>query len=319
MVSLEYLAPRWLPGGHAQTIVPATLVPIASPIFRRERVTTPDNDFIDFDWLAGASAGAPLVVLFHGLEGSSQSHYCRTIMSAVARLGWHGVVPHFRGCSGEINRAPRFYHSGDAREIDWMLTQVRARLPGTELLVIGVSLGGNALLRWLGEFPERAHDWVRAAAAISTPLDLAAGGHGLARGFNRVYTRSFLRTLKAKSLLKLEQFPGLFDGTRMLAARNLHEFDNVVTAPLHGYRDTDDYWSRASSKPILGQLTVPTLVLNAKNDPFLPSHVLPAPSEVAPCVHLEYPSEGGHVGFLGRSNGMNWLPERVLHFFGVQG
>ena len=307
-----YRAPAWLPNGHWQTIYPAKCISVPTPLYRRERWDTPDADFIDVDFIDG-KPGQPLLVLFHGLEGSSHSHYARSWMQHLSTLGWHGAVPHFRGCSGEINQAPRFYHSGDAAEIDWIVRRLRQRHTGA-LFVAGVSLGGNALLRWLGEAQHQA-EMIDAACAVSAPLDLAAGGAALSRGFNRIYTQLFLRTLKPKCLIKLQQFPQLFDRANMLAAKDLYAFDNVVTAPLHGYRDTDDYWNRASAKHVLADITVPTLVINAKNDPFLPSQHLPPTA--APSVTLEYPEHGGHVGFAsGPLPGkLDWLPQRVTRFF----
>ena len=313
---MTYSAPRWLPGGHLQTIYPATLVDKPPVAYRRERWDVQDptlgDDFVDVDFVDG-EPGKPLVVLFHGLEGSSDSHYARGLMAALAARGWSGAVPHFRGCSGEPNRTARFYHSGDSREIDWIMARLRARASGP-LYAAGVSLGGNALLRWLGESGSTAN-FVSAATAISAPLDLARGGEALSSGFNMLYTRMFLRTLVPKCLAKLEQFPGLFDRNALLAARDLYAFDNVVTAPLHGYRDTDDYWHRASARHVLDDITVPTLVLNARNDPFLPGRHLPASASKA--VTLEYPDEGGHVGFpVGPFPGrIDWLPGRILRFF----
>lgn len=312
---MHYLAPRWLPGGHLQTIYPAKCIPKPSVEFRRERWPAPDGDFIDVDFVDGAP-GKPLLVLFHGLEGSSNSHYARALMAHVAQLGWHGAIPHFRGCSGEPNHAPRFYHSGDAEEVNWILRcmqQHRERNGMGKLYATGVSLGGNALLRWLGEFQHEA-EFVEAACAVSAPLDLTGGGAALGKGFNRIYTSLFLQTLKPKCLKKLEQFPDLFNRAALLKATNLYEFDNVVTAPLHGYRDTDDYWHRASAKHVLEDITVPTLVLNARNDPFLPEAYLPQTASSA--VTLEYPAEGGHVGFaVGPLPGSNqWLPQKIVHF-----
>lgn len=312
---MSYRAPWWLPGGHLQTIYPAKCIVKPAVAYRRERWRTPDEDFIDLDFVDGCS-DAPFLVLFHGLEGSSDSHYARSLMAHIASLGWSGVVVHFRGCSGEINHAPRFYHSGDAQEIDWILRRlapaVRAQ-GATRLYAVGVSLGGNALLRWLGESQHEA-EIVDAACAISAPLDLAGGGAALGRGFNMIYTRVFLKTLRIKSREKLAQFPGLFDLDAMLKSRDLYAFDNIVTAPLHGYRDTDDYWHRASARYVLSDVTVPVLVLNARNDPFLPHQYLPRDASSA--VTLEYPAEGGHVGFAtgpfpGR---LNWLPQRVVSF-----
>lgn len=316
---MQYVSPSWLTNGHLQTIVPAKLLNIPAVLFRRERWDTPDADFIDLDFI-DAPPGQPLVVLFHGLEGSSESHYARALMTAVRQRGWAGVVVHFRGCSGEPNRAPRFYHSGDSAEIDWVLRRLHANcaVPAQRRLVAcGVSLGGNALLRWLGENGHGA-EFVDAACAVSAPLDLAAGGAALGSGFNMIYTRVFLKTLKPKCLHKLSQFPGLFDRERMLASRDLYEFDNVVTAPLHGYHSTEDYWHRASARFVLDAITVPTLVLNAQNDPFLPGRHLP--TSAARPVTLEYPKHGGHVGFASAgwpANNM-WLPKRVLHYFDQQ-
>ena len=312
MTASSYQAPRWLPGGHLQTIYPALAIRKPPVAFRRERWTTPDQDFVDIDFVDGVP-GRPLVVLFPGLEGSSSSHYARSLMAALQARGWSGAIPHFRGCSGEPNLNPRFYHSGDALEVDWIVHRLRERAP-SRLYAAGVSLGGNALLRWLGEFGHRAAI-VDAACAVSAPLDLAAGGAALSSGFNMLYTRMFLRTLKPKCLAKLERYPGLFDRAALLAARDLYAFDNVVTAPLHGYRDTDDYWHRASARHVLHDIRVPTLVLNARNDPFLPGRHLPATA--ASCVTLEYPDEGGHVGFVsGPAPGsLDWLPRRILGFF----
>ena len=309
---MHYRAPVWLPGGHLQTIYPATCTPKPPVDYRRERWTSSDGDFIDVDFVDG-QAGKPLVVLFHGLEGSSNSHYARSLMAALRERGWSGAVPHFRGCSGEANLMPRFYHSGDAAEVDWVLRKLHARAPGP-LLAAGVSLGGNALLRWLGESGREA-EIVDAACAVSAPLDLARGGEALSSGFNMLYTRMFLQTLKPKCLAKLERYPGLFDRAALMQARDLYAFDNVVTAPLHGYKDTDDYWHRASARHVLHEITVPTLVLNARNDPFLPGRHLPQSASKA--VTLEYPEEGGHVGFpVGPVPGrIDWLPRRILHFF----
>jgi predicted alpha/beta-fold hydrolase len=311
----DYQAPRWLPGGHLQTIYPATCIPRPLVPFRRERWPTPDGDFIDIDFLDG-QPGQPFLVLFHGLEGSSDSHYSRELMAHIRQLGWSGAIPHFRGCSGELNTGPRFYHSGDAEELDWILRRLDTSAPrrqASAFYAVGVSLGGNALLRWLGESGHGA-EFIAAACAISAPLDLAGGGAALSSGLNMIYTRVFLQTLKPKCLEKLEQFPGLFDRAKLLSARNLYEFDNVVTAPLHGFRDTDDYWHRASARHVLDDIRVRTLVLNAQNDPFLPARHLP--QRAAPCVTLEYPREGGHVGFAtGSAPGQNtWLPRRIVRF-----
>lgn len=311
----SYRAPRWLLGGHLQTIYPATCLTKPTVEYHRQRWSAPDGDFVDIDFIDG-EPGRPFIVLFHGLEGSSDSHYSRALMAHIANLGWSGAVPHFRGCSGELNLAPRFYHSGDAQEVDWILRRLAdaAKLrAASKFYAAGVSLGGNALLRWLGESQHQA-EFVDAACAISAPLDLAGGGAALSRGLNLIYTRIFLQTLKPKCEKKLEQFPGLFDREKMMRARNLYEFDNIVTAPLHGYRNTDDYWHRASARHVLNDITVPTLVLNAQNDPFLPAHHLPRAASRN--VTLDYPKEGGHVGFAAGAlpGHLDWLPQRMIRF-----
>jgi hypothetical protein len=314
----DYTAPRWLAGAHAQTIYPALFGP-APVVFRRERVDTSDGDFVDFDWqdASGAAPGTPTVVLFHGLEGNSSSHYARALMRRLQAIGWRGVVPHFRGCSGEPNRLPRAYHSGDYAEIDWMLAMVKARLPAAPLYAVGVSLGGSALLNWLGREQERARSTLVAAAAVSAPLDLAAAGTAIGQGFNRIYALHFLSTLVPKALAMAQRFPGMLDTAAVRRARSMHTFDDVVTAPLHGFDGAHDYWRRASSKPWLGGIAVPTLVLNAKNDPFIPASSLPGPESVSRSVKLEQPAHGGHAGFAMSPfpGSLEWVPSRLLQFF----
>jgi predicted alpha/beta-fold hydrolase len=313
----DYLAPRWLPGGNLQTIWPALFAKRSEgplPDYRRERWTAPDGDFVDVDFVDSKQpAPRPLLVLFHGLEGSSSSHYAEAFAGFAASRGMAFAVPHFRGCSGELNLAPRAYHSGDYEEIGWILGRLRARHEGP-MLVAGVSLGGNALLRWAEEAGHEARKIASAVAAVSAPVDLAAGGDAIGRGFNRlVYTRMFLSTMKPKALAKLAQHPGLFDRDTLLAARDLHAFDNVFTAPLHGFKDTDDYWKRGSAKPHLHAIRLPTLVVNAANDPFVPLASLPRQGEVGDHVTLWQPAHGGHVGFpMGRPPGhVRGMPERV--------
>ena len=316
MSGFSYRAPWWLPGGNAQTIWAAKCSRRhagAAPQWRRERWSTPDGDFIDVDHaLHEARADAPLLVLFHGLEGSSESQYAIAFADFAARNGLAFAVPHFRGCSGELNWAPRAYHSGDHQEIDWVLSRFASLHPARPLIAVGISLGGNALLRWAAEWGETAARRARAVAAVCSPLDLAAGGHAIGRGFNRqVYTRMFLATMVPKAMRKWQQFPGLFDRDAMLRARDLYEFDNLFTAPLHGFRDTEDYWARASAKPVLAEIRVPALALNALNDPFVPASSLPRPAEVGSHVTLWQPTHGGHVGFP-VSHGALGLPGHVL-------
>ena len=318
---IPYYAPKWLPGGHAQSIYPLLIKPAAYPYWR-ERWDTPDQDFIDLDWnetpdAARINRHTPLVILFHGLEGNSNSHYALSLMHTLSAIGWGGVVVHFRGCSGEANRLPRAYHSGDSEEIDWILRRLKQQHPERPLYAVGVSLGGNALLKWIGEQELYAAHLISAAAAVSAPVDLSACGHHLGRGFNRVYTKHFLQTLKPSAAAKLKRFPDLFDATRLHKVATVYDFDNLVTGPLHGFASADDYWKRASSKPWLAAIRLPTLVLNAQNDPFMPSETLPRTDQVAAAVTLDFPREGGHAGFVTGSmpGKLDWLPQRLLHFF----
>jgi len=335
---MSYVAPRWLPGPHAQTIWPAVIAPRAQVRYQRVRWSTPDGDFIDVDFALGQTSadaipgtGAddlatqalgsrdderPLLVLFHGLEGNSSSHYATAMMAAALHRGWRAAVVHFRGCSGEPNLAPRAYHSGDSDEIDWVLRrfsdQLARRAP---LFAVGVSLGGNALAKWLGERGSQAR-FVTAAAAICAPHDLQAGAQALSHGFNRVYTANFLKSLKVKSLEKLSRYPQLFDRERMLAARDFFDFDDAVTAPMHGFRSCYDYWERSSCRSFLAGIRIPTLLINSRNDPFVPANVLAQPPQVSAQVQLEYPDQGGHVGFAsgGFPGRFEWIPARVLGF-----
>ncbi|MGL6070057.1 YheT family hydrolase [Craterilacuibacter sp.] len=311
---LPYHAPRWLRGGHVQTIWPALFMRPARPDYQRELWATPDGAHIAVDRIHG-QPGQPLLVLFHGLEGSSDSHYSRALMLALQTRGWHGAVPHFRGCGGMANPLPRAYHAGDSAEIAWILARLAAEYDGP-LFAAGVSLGGNMLLKYLGEYGRAALP--AAAAAVSVPLDLAAASTCLDKGWGRhLYTRMFLDTLKPKALAQLQAHPGLFDAQRVKAARTFAEFDDLVTAPLAGYRDVHDYWARASSKPLLAHIATPTLIINARNDPFLPASALPQADQVSASITLEQPEHGGHVGFAsGRFPGhLSWLPERLLRFF----
>lgn len=306
-----------------QTIYPFFLRSLTMPIYRRERLELDDGDFIDIDWLDN-SIDRPLVIMFHGLEGGSSSHYARSIMGLFQELGWRGVVVHFRGCSGTPNRLPRAYHAGDSEEIDRILHKVRERNQSfgsnARLYVIGISLGGNALLKWLGEQGKQACHMIDGAVTVSAPLDLVAAGKALDSGFNRIYTQHFLGTLKKKILEKLDHFPGLFDAVAVAECATLYQFDNLVTAPLHGFSNTDEYWTLSSSKPWLKYIQVPTLVINARNDPFMPSSALPTQTDVSCSVSLEFPVQGGHVGFLSSPfpGNLTWLPERIIRFFDSQ-
>jgi predicted alpha/beta-fold hydrolase len=299
----DYQAPWWLPGGNAQTIYSAKLAKRYSgkkPRWQRERWDTPDGDFIDVDWREEETPldeEAPLLVLFHGLEGSSGSHYAQAYAQETQSRGWRMAVPHFRGCSGEINWAPRAYHSGDFEEIGWILNRFRQQQTGP-VYAVGISLGGNALMRWAGEMGQAATQVVQSVTSVCSPIDLTASGNAIDTGFNKtVYARMFLATMKPRAMQKLQQYPGLFDPEELMAAKTLYAFDNVFTAPLHGFRSADDYWDRASAKPSLTRVQVPALVLNACNDPFVPASCLPTQDQVSDYVTLWQPEEGGHVGF----------------------
>ena len=318
-MTIAYRSPWWLPGSHPQTIYPYVFLRRAPPAYRRERVDAPDGDFVDFDWLEGpkASKDSPIVVLFHGLEGSSRSHYATAILNAAADRGWRGVVPHWRGCSGDPNRLPRAYHSGDHAEVDWMLGTIRARSGAAPLYALGVSLGGSALLNWLGREGQKSRAWLASAAAVSAPIDLMASGTSLDRGLNRIYMRNFLHTLLPKAVEKLGRFPGLYDAAALRRVASMRAFDDLVTARLHGFRDVDDYWTNGSSKPHLRGIQLRTLVLNAFNDPFIPGASLPGPGEVSEAVTLEQPRHGGHVGFTSSPfpGRLEWFTGRLLDYF----
>lgn len=343
--------PAWLPDRQSQTLFGALAAPVNRIRFLRERVNTPDGDFVDIDWNAPAlqlrsrrkqdpslahtaavrwitpadqellfgEAQQPAMILFHGLEGSSQSRYAQAISQYFLSCGWLVAVAHFRGCSGFPNLLARAYHSGDSEEMSFILETVRLRAPKAQWHAVGVSLGGNALLKRLGEAPTQ-YSWLKAAAAVSAPLDLVAAGNHLSDNlFNReIYSRHFLRTLKPKVLEKSRRFPGVIDVMRINQARDLRDFDNAYTAPMHGFRDATDYWQQSSSKPWLKTIQTPTLVLNARNDPFLPEQVLPGPGYGSPAVVFHQPSQGGHVGFVtGMWPGnLSWLPRRLGRFFG---
>lgn len=314
-----YRAPWWLPGGHVQTIYARLLARNYRVAYRRERWPTPDGDFIELDWRDSVAGSSHLLVLFHGLEGCSHSHYALALMGALADRGWSGVVPHFRGCGADPNCLPRSYHAGDSAEIDWILRRLKEQKPEREIYVAAISLGGNMLLKWLGEQAEAARAIVARAVAVSTPLDLQAAAKQLDFGFKRfLYTRYFLQTMRPKVLAKISAHALAIDPRAVRACSTFRAIDDIYTAPLHGFKDADDYWTQTSSKPWLKKIRVPTLVINAKNDPFLPASALPKVHEVSPYVTLEFPAAGGHVGFVtGKFPGnLNWLPKRAISFFG---
>ena len=302
-----------------QTIYACYRVRVGHVEYRRERWETPDNDFIDLDWVDSENADAKLLVVFHGLEGCSRRQYALALMGMARRLGWRGVVPHFRGCSGEPNRLVRSYHSGDTAEIDWILRRLHARFPRAQMYGLGVSLGGNMLLKWLGEQGESACRIIQGAVGVSVPVDLVAAARELDRGMKRlIYAQSFLRPLRQKVLGKITAHQLPLDPRQVRRASTFREFDNLYTAPVHGFKDAEDYWTRASSKPWLKHIEVPTLLINARNDPFLPVSALPKRNEVSAAVALAFPGAGGHMGFVsgGFPGSLDWLPQQVFAFFG---
>ena len=288
--------------------------------YRRERVETPDCDFLDLDWVNGRtlSCGTPLVVVLHGLEGSSQAKYVLGLLSEATARGWDGVAVNFRSCSGELNRLPRFYHSGETEDLDFVVSTLVARYPARPLVLVGYSLGGNVLLKWLGERGDKGPDQVRGAVAVSAPYDLGVAAHRVDHGFRRVYGQVFLRTLKAKALAKVERFPGLVDPRLVRSLSSFVQFDEHVTAPIHGFAGARDYWTRSSSIPWLPGIRRPTLLISACDDPFLPSDYLPRDA-VARSSYLEaeFLERGGHVGFVEGSRpwaASYWVDRRTIAF-----
>ena len=282
----------------------------------RERVPTADGDFVDLDWLPGPAA-APLVLVLHGLEGSAGSHYVTGLLRHVRARGWRGVALNFRSCGGEPNRLPRFYHSGDTGDLDTVVKLLVAREAGLHLGAVGVSIGGNVLLKWLGERETDVPKQLAAAVAISVPFDLAACARVLDRGLRRaVYTENFMRTLRRKVLDKERRFPGFVDVDAAWRARTFAEYDRVVTAPLHGFADALDYWTRASSGPYLGRIRRPTLLINARDDPFVPPETLPDPRTLPAGVVTEFVPCGGHAGFVEGPpwRSRSWAERRAVEF-----
>lgn len=312
----------WLRGPHAQTVGARQLrFALAPPVAGvRERWETPDGDFIDLDFGPTPSGsvgfGPPLVLLLHGLEGSSQRGYIRGAMRALVQVGIQSVAFNFRSCSGEPNRLARFYHSGETEDLRWVLEGLKARFPQRALGALGYSLGGNVLLKALGE-PKPLP--VKAAVAISVPFDLAAGTQRLeTRVSGRLYTHYFLRSLLSKVEAKASLLRPRIDLARLMQVKTLRAFDDLATAPLHGFRDADAYYAASSSGPFLAGIRTPTLLLHARNDPFLPESAIPESQALAnPWILPAFPERGGHVGFVGRSraNGVEfWAEARAAEY-----
>jgi hypothetical protein len=317
VVGPQYHPPWWYRGRHLQTVWGPLLRRFARPPVRRERVQTPDGDFLDLDWLQATSADAPLVLILHGLEGSSRSHYVSGLLRETVALGFGAVVLNFRSCGGELNRAARLYHSGETSDLDWVVATLVDRAPARRFGLVGVSLGGNVLLKWLGERGTEAPPPVAGAVAISTPFDLGACAAALDRGLPRVlYTADFLRSMKAKVRAKAHLYDGQVDLQAVRRARTFTEYDRLVTAPLYGFADERDYWTRCSSARYLAGIRRPCLLINAANDPFMPPSALPlAALARSDWLQALFPAEGGHAGFLeGPFGRRSWAERRALAF-----
>jgi predicted alpha/beta-fold hydrolase len=314
---VTYQAPWWLKGGHVQTVWSQTLK-IDTPHYERKLLPTScGRTQVAYDLLPSHQANAPVVVLFHGLEGSSHSHYAKLLMQHCQTRGWHGAVPHYRGCGNVANTSHVSYHSGDSQEIAWMLTQIQSLFPSSPILAMGVSLGGNALAKYLGEQGHQALP--TAAAVISAPLDLSAAAEALNHGLSKtLYAPYFLKSLRPKAQAQKPYINNSkIHWQALQQAKTLLDFDDAFTAPLNGFVDAQDYYHQSSAKPWLMHIQKPSLVINAVNDPFLPASALPTAKDVSKQVCLLQPKEGGHVGFIhGRFPGQaNWLPQTVLDFF----
>ena len=310
----------WIPGGHLQTLWAKFFRRQAPAPTRIERWDTPDGDFLDVHRVDSAP-GTPRVLLLHGLEGSIRSHYAQGLLNEAVRRGWGADLLLFRSCGPELNRARRFYHSGETQDLGFVLDRVVAEYPNSPLALAGVSLGGNVLLKFLGERGLTLPQQLKAAAAISVPFDLARSSIRINRGFSRVYQRFFLGSLRRKALAKARRYPELAPVERIRALRTLADFDDLITGPLHGFRDAQDYYEKSSSLGYLERIRLKTLLLSAVDDPMLPPEVLNEVREIEkrnPALHLEFPAKGGHAGFVAGSR--PWRPfyyaeHRVGQFF----
>jgi predicted alpha/beta-fold hydrolase len=309
----------WVPGPHSQTLwgkFARRRTPLPT---RLERWSTPDNDFVDLLRL-DAKPDRPRLFLLHGLEGTIHSHYVGGLLQVARRHDWGADMLIFRGCGAELNRAARLYHSGETGDLSFVVDRLLQEFPSAPIVLCGVSLGGNVLLKWLGERGAMLPDRIRAAAAISVPFDLERGSRHISHGFARVYEQHFLRTLRRKAEAKLSRYPGLFDRNAMRRARTLYDFDDKVTAPIHGFRNAHDYYARSSSLQFLTRIRRPTLLLSSRDDPFLPAAVLDQVDALASgnaWITMEFTKRGGHVGFV---SGAPWRPiyyaeRRVGEFF----
>jgi len=309
----NYRAPWWLRSAHLQTMFATLFRRRPSLALRRERIELDDGDFLDLDW--GPRTHGPVVLVLHGLEGSSDSPYASGMLEIAHARGWRGVVMHFRGCSGEPNRLPRSYHSGDTRDLADVVSHLRASSDVPALAAVGYSMGGNVLLKWLGE--RGANAPLAAAVAVSVPYTLSLTADRLTRGLSRIYQRRLIGDLRAKLRRKFSHRASPIDLERAHGSRNFWEFDDRVTAPLHGFTDVHDYYTRSSSRQYLRDIRVPTLMLHAEDDPFMTPEGLPSHDELSPSIALEVSARGGHVGFVHGNlpwRPRYWLEERIPAF-----
>jgi predicted alpha/beta-fold hydrolase len=309
----------WLPGPNLQTLWGKFFRPAANLNTRRERISTSDGDFLDIHHLAG-DTGAPLLVLLHGLEGSVHSHYIQGLLAEASRRRWQAAVLVFRSCGNELNHTRRFYHSGETTDLQIALDHLMETFADSPVVLAGVSLGGNVLLKYLGEQADSVSPRIRAAAAVSVPYDLGKAADHIDRGFAKIYQQSFIRSLKAKAIKKSSIFPDLLQRNDITSIRTIRDFDNRLTAPIHGFTDADDYYRQSSSLGWLQQVRVNTLLLSAVDDPFLPPQVLEDVKRVAklnPSLQMEFTANGGHVGFVGGSSPLRpyyYMERRVGDF-----
>lgn len=304
----RYRPAWWTPGAHLRTLWGKFVPRAGGAVARIERWDTPDDDFLDIHRL-DAPIGRPRLVVLHGLEGSPSSHYARSFMHEATRRGWAADVVVFRSCGPQLNRAPRFYHSGETGDLDFVVDSLASAEPERPIVLAGVSLGGNVLLKWLGERAGELPAEVVAAAAISVPYDLERGARHIDRGFAKVYQAHFLRTLRRKAHGKLRRYPGMLSAAAIEGASTLYDFDDAVTAPVHGFASAHDYYERSSAIRWIGWIRTPTLLLSARDDPFLPCSVLDEVAHIAqenPWLHTEFVERGGHAGFV--SGTFPWLP-----------
>ncbi len=306
----------WLPGPHWQTIWASRFRSLPSPDTTKELIELDDGDFINLYWLT--KGNGPIVIIVHGLEGDFTSNNVKAMFGVISKIGWNGVLLLNRNCGGVSNRLQRTYHAGETGDLDLVVNLVKKRFPDIPLMLYGYSLGGNILLKWLGEKGNRAG--ISAAAAVSTPFDLASSTSMLEKGFSRIYQNHFVNLLRESAKRKFRDLPPLFNPGDLNKIKTLREFDERVTAPLHGFGNADHYYSESSCKQFLKKIRVPTLIMNSLDDPFLDTKSFPGPKEVSEMVELEYLKKGGHAGFIiGNAwKKFSFIETRIPEFFRKQ-